>query len=227
MYSKYFVQFVCQSRALPEKSVSFLLLPQRVESEPSHSYAACHPRSFSISKKPWKRWCWIIRVSEQIEKVHTFVPALLADTFRALNIVRTIRSTYMEYCDSLLQVWFLEYIIVCRPLVTSGLLQEDFIQAHIRRMPWSLLKNREAQASNVENLQSEQLCWKPTWLHISEVIIYGAGNGPLLLLRLRDIETYFPLWVVCQFGWFEIVQAMISYASSSSGIYLASKKQAI
>lgn len=33
----------------------------------------------------------------------------------------------------------------------------------------------------LENLQLDQLCWKPSWLHVGKVIIHGVGNSPLLL----------------------------------------------
>lgn len=46
----------------------------------------------------------------QIKRGHTFVPTLIVDTFRALNIVKPD----LEYCVALLQIWFLEHIVLCR-----------------------------------------------------------------------------------------------------------------
>lgn len=65
------------------------------------------------------------------------------------------------------------------------------------------------------------------WLHVSKVIIRKIDNDCLLSLGFRDRESYSSLRVVLQFGWSEIVQPMSSYASSSSGIDLPNKKQAI
>lgn len=57
---------------------------------------------------------------EQIEKGYTFVSILLAESFRALEIARTFRSSYLECCVLLLQVRFLEHQIACQPFITKG-----------------------------------------------------------------------------------------------------------
>lgn len=35
----------------------------------------------------------------------------------------------------------------------------------------------------------EQLCWKPSWLDVGEIVAHGADNSPLLLLVLRGVEV--------------------------------------
>lgn len=46
----------------------------------------------------------LLEFREKIEKGDTIVPALLADTFKALNFVRMTCPTYLECCVSLLQI---------------------------------------------------------------------------------------------------------------------------
>lgn len=92
---------------------------------------------------------------EQIESGHTFAPALLVNTFRALNLARATRSPSLECCISLLQVWVLEHLIACWPLITRGLFQEDLIHAHIRRTSSSSFKSEANWTVYLKNLRSE------------------------------------------------------------------------
>lgn len=154
-------------------------------------------------KNPEKIDIRLLHFREQIEQGHTFVPALLADTFRTLCIAKATLSTHLECCVSLLQVWFLEHLFACKPLTTKGLFQEDLIRAHLKRIIWDLFESREEWDSYLEKLRPDQLCWKPSWLHIGEAIIYGADKNPLLLLGFRGVERYSPGRVTRQFGWTE------------------------
>lgn len=75
----------------------------------------------------------------------------------------------------------------------------------------------------MENLQPGQLCRKPIWLYTGEIVIHRVANGPLLLLGFKGVS---PLKVICHLGWFDLIQAMIDYRSSSSGVDLANQKRA-
>lgn len=63
-------------------------------------------------------------------------------------------------------------------------------------MPWNLFKRREDCVSYIENLLSNQICWKTSCLHIGEVIIHEADNDPLLLVGFMgwifSIQSYTP-----------------------------------
>lgn len=60
----------------------------------------------------------------------------------------------------------------------------------------------------LENLLSDQLCWKPNRLHIGEVVICNADRNPLLILGFRRVERYSPPKVTRQFGWSEKSQSL-------------------
>lgn len=92
---------------------------------------------------------------EQIEKGHTFISTLLADTFRALEIARILRSSYLECCVSLLQIWFPELLIACRPLVRKGIFHEDLIRDHHKRTSSSSFKSKADWMAFLSNLHSE------------------------------------------------------------------------
>lgn len=71
------------------------------------------------------------------------------------------------------------------------------------------------------------MCWKHCWLHIGEVILQEADNGPLFLLGFRGTKSYSPYEVIHQFRWSKVPQLMISYANNSSSIDSISKKRAV
>lgn len=138
--------------------------------------------------------------------------------------MRTTRLPYLEYYVSLLQIWFMEHIIAYRPLVTKGLLQEDLIKAHLKRMTSNSFGSREDWTTYLDTLYSEQICWKPSWLHIGKVIIRGIEGGPLLLLGFRGTKEYSPLKVIRQYKWAAVPQALISHMNNSSGTNPANQK---
>lgn len=169
----------------------------------------------------------LLQFREQIEQGHTFVPALLADTIRALCMVKANVATHLECCGYLLQVWFLEHLVACRPLVTKGLFQEDLIKAHLKRVSWDHFKNREDWDSYLENLRPEQLCWKPSWLHVGEAIIGDLDGKPLLLLGFRGVKEYFPIRAIRQFGWSETTQLLVECIDPPAKIIVVEQQQAI
>lgn len=130
----------------------------------------------------------LLQFQEQIEQGHTFIPAILAYTIRALCMAKTKLATHLECCVSLLQVWFLGHLVVCKRLVTKGLFQEDLIQAHLRRMSLNLFKRKDAWNQYLKDLKSDQLCWKLSSHHIGEGLICDIEGKPLLLLGFRDIK---------------------------------------
>lgn len=135
------LQFVCQKGRILEQLSKFLLLIKRMEPQSSLSFCTCLGHiMFPKNLKGIGIVLLIFR--EHIAKGHTFVPALLADTFRALEIARTSRPTYLEYCISLLQVWFFEHLIACQPLIIKGLFQEDLILAHLKKTSSSSFKSK-------------------------------------------------------------------------------------
>lgn len=145
---------------------------------------------------------------KQIKQGHSFVSTLLSDTIRALCIPKTTPSTHLECYVSLLQIWFLEQIVACKRLITKGLLQKDLIRDHLKRMWWSLFKSIKDYGSYLENLHQDQLCQKPSSLHIRQIIFCGVDDNPLLLLGFRGVERYSPIRVVLQFGWPKVTQLL-------------------
>lgn len=151
---------------------------------------------------------------------------MLVDTFKALHIVKTTRAKHLECCFALLEIWF-NHITLCRPLEIKGLLQEDLIKAHLRRAFWEYLKSTEEWSSFLENLRAKQLCWKPNWLNVGEIMIHGANNGLLLLVGFRCVDEYSSLKIIRQVEWNGSIQLMIIYTYGPSDLGLANQKRAL
>lgn len=62
----------------------------------------------------------LLEPREHIERGHVFIHALIAEKFRTLGIIKTTGAKNLECCVALLQIWFLEHITLCLPLVTKG-----------------------------------------------------------------------------------------------------------
>lgn len=97
---------------LTEKTNIFQDFSGRVESKSDTRFWTLFP------KNPKGVDVKLLHSREQIEGGHTYVPALLADTIRVLCIATTF-STHLECCASLLQIWLLEHLVVCKPLITN------------------------------------------------------------------------------------------------------------
>lgn len=76
----------------------------------------------------------LLQFQEQIKQGHIFIPALQADTTRAMCILKMTLPTHLECCISPLQVRFLEYLVACRLFVMKGVLQGDLIRAYPKRI---------------------------------------------------------------------------------------------
>lgn len=79
----------------------------------------------------------------------------------------------------------------------------------------------------MEKLRPNQLCWKPSWLHIGEALICDTGNNPLLLLGFQGVERYSSVRVTRQFGWTEEIPALNECIIDSFLEKLANQKRAI
>lgn len=98
-----------------------------MESKSSPSHGAHHLGHVLLPKKLESMDLEPLEVLEKIKRGHTFIHALLLDIFRAMNIVTSSLSKYLECCVSFLLIWFLKHIMMSRPLLTKGLLRQDLI----------------------------------------------------------------------------------------------------
>lgn len=115
--------------------------------------------------------------------------------------MRTTWSTYLECYLSLLQIRFLKYAIVCQPLATKGLFQEDLMRVHLRRTSSDHFKSR-----NMVVILGESSTWivvlETSWFHVGEIVIHEVSDCPLLLLwtqshgKLFSLQGYSPVQVV-------------------------------
>lgn len=71
-----------------------------------------------------------IRVQDADRARFFFRTGFLTDTFRALDMEKLTRMEHLEWCESLLQVWFLEHIQICHPILIKGAFHENLIKAH-------------------------------------------------------------------------------------------------
>lgn len=88
-----------------------------------------HIKCSSYKLHPWRSTYWITIVLITYQGRSSLRSSLLANTFRALEIARTFRPSYLECCIWLLQV--LNHLIACRPFITKDLFQEDLIHDHL------------------------------------------------------------------------------------------------
>lgn len=142
MPPRFFLQFGCQSRYLPRKLTFSKTSGEEWNQNRILAFELVILGHVLFPKNPKAVDVKWLHSREQIEGGHTFVLAFLADTIRVLCIATTF-STHLECCASLLQIWLLEHLIVCKPLITKGPFIENLIQAHLKRITWDLFKNKE------------------------------------------------------------------------------------
>lgn len=99
-------EFVCQSRIIWKEPPYLQMFSRRMESNPSTSLRARHPRAYYIPQESRGSRRQNLHFGEQIEHGHTFIPALIADTIKAFCIAKATLSTHLESSALLLQIWF-------------------------------------------------------------------------------------------------------------------------
>lgn len=97
---------------------------------------------------------------------------------------------------SLLQVWFIEKMLICHPIPIEGIFHEDLTKAHIRSLPQEDFKRRGDWGIFLNDLKNKLVAWHPTWLYDNEVLRYGVNNNPILLNGFCKIEGYSLIHVV-------------------------------
>ncbi|KAF8408650.1 hypothetical protein HHK36_004713 [Tetracentron sinense] len=143
----------------------------------------------------------ILEVAEQIMTGHSFIPMLLAETFRALDRCVQKRGGFFRGCISLLQIWILEHLKFCNPLATSAFMRQDLIKSHcsFNNIP-PFRDSPEMWYDQLIMLAPDMLVWKCSCLHVVEIISGTSGRHHLILIGLRGSSHYFPNRVVRQFG---------------------------
>lgn len=169
----------------------------------------------------------LLEFRDQIEQGHSFIPALLADTFRALNMAKRTRTKNLECCVALLQIWFLEHISLFRPVATTGILKEDLIKEHDGKSSREHFKQRNDWIEFLDNMKVDMIIWKPSWLHVEKVLMFGLKSSLLLLTGFRGIEGYSSSRVVRQFGWVQSVPVVPNFEASSLELTVANRKTAL
>ncbi|KAF8389240.1 hypothetical protein HHK36_025933 [Tetracentron sinense] len=143
----------------------------------------------------------VVEVVEQVMTGHSFIPILLAETFRALDRCVQKKGGFFKGCISLLQIWILEHLKFCNPLATPAFMRQDLIKSHcsFSNIP-PFLDSPESWYDQLITLAPDVLVWKCSWLHVVEVISGTSGRNHLILIGLRGSSQYFPNRVVRQFG---------------------------
>ncbi|KAF8392864.1 hypothetical protein HHK36_021103 [Tetracentron sinense] len=143
----------------------------------------------------------ILEVAEQIMTGHSFIPMLLAETFRALDRCVQKKGGFFRGCISLLQIWIFEHLNFCNPLATPAFMRQDLIKSHcsFSNIP-PFLDSPEMWYDQLIMLAPDMLVWKCSWLHVVEIISGISGRHHLILIGLRGSSHYFPNRVVRQFG---------------------------
>ncbi|KAF8399684.1 hypothetical protein HHK36_015555 [Tetracentron sinense] len=143
----------------------------------------------------------LVDIIVQIESGHTFVPMLLAETFRALNQCSSQRRGFFKGCQSLLQIWLLEHLSFCNPLRSVGLFRQDLIHlhCHFSEPPSSLCRPEEWHACLISS--QDNFVWRCLWFHDFKPVLNFPGRNHMILVGLHGSALYAPNRVVRQFGW--------------------------
>ncbi|KAF8380545.1 hypothetical protein HHK36_028032 [Tetracentron sinense] len=113
----------------------------------------------------------VVEVVEQIINGHSFIPMLLAETFRALDRCVQKRGGFFRGCISLLQVWLLEHLKFSNLLTTPAFMRQDLIESHYAFSEISLyLDSPETWYDQLVLLVPNMLVWKCSWLHVLEIL---------------------------------------------------------
>ncbi|KAF8369279.1 hypothetical protein HHK36_032711 [Tetracentron sinense] len=143
----------------------------------------------------------LVDIIVQIESGHTFVPMLLAETFRSLNQCSSQRRGFFKGCQSLLQIWLLEHLSFCNPLRSVGLFRQDLIHlhCHFSEPPSSLCRPEEWHARLISS--QDNFVWRCLWFHDFKPVLNFPGRNHMILVGLHGSALYAPNRVVRQFGW--------------------------
>lgn len=139
-----------------------------------------------------------------------FIPALIADTFRALDIARLTRIKHLECCTSLVQVWFLEHMTICLPMSTKGIFMKTWSRPTSTRRPKRISKNGcLGSLSERFEERASYMAYMVTWYW---VLMYGDNKDPIALIDFHGIEGYSPVHVVRQFGWVQPIPLIMDFS---------------
>ncbi|KAL1162669.1 hypothetical protein V6Z11_A07G218500 [Gossypium hirsutum] len=143
----------------------------------------------------------------RLSKRVTFVPAILAETFRSLGACKRAGAGRFIGCAQLLLAWFYSHFrlidrIVCRVFFENYSPVKDIV-ASSRKVDVP----EENWIALLWNLQSEDIEWRAPWMVPGEILyrcgsfnwvpllgIWGAiGYAPLLVLRQHGLRQFVPV----------------------------------
>lgn len=151
-------------------------------------------RSCPIPEKHWRSG-YRVRESRLKKVIPSFPLYWLTPSYcrnHPLNIPRMLCFT--------LEIWFLEHIIACRLLVSRGLLQEDLIKAHLKRMTWKSFKCREEWTTYLDSAMS-RFVGSLIGSTSGKATIQETDASLFLVLGFKGTEEYSLLRVICQCEW--------------------------
>lgn len=106
----------------------------------------------SIPTEPWRRWYRLVGISRAYWKRSHLCSHVVSRHLQSLNIERLHNYQTWSVALSFLTNLVSRNVITCWSLVIKGLIREDLIWAHLRRMSWSSFKSKEDWASCLNNL---------------------------------------------------------------------------
>ena len=123
---------------------------------------------------------------------------ILADMFRALTKYLS-GEMYFEGCNILLQIWFLEHLYHHdrAPRFTPDWC--NYFSSHKEReSKIDFPKGIIACEENLSVITSDKIVWNYYWFPAKDIICMSSGMSFLVLIGLRGVQPYAPLWVVRQ-----------------------------
>ncbi|KAL4285095.1 hypothetical protein GQ457_15G000320 [Hibiscus cannabinus] len=127
-------------------------------------------------------------------------PAILAETFISLNVYRELKGGHFRGCAQLLYVWIMSHFWKTPKPVLSGIRSMNFLplQEFLAKEWEEVDPTKWVEA--FQNLQEQDLVWRPPWLLTIEYLYRCYDHHWLLLLGLWGAIGCAPLLVLRQFG---------------------------
>ncbi|XP_012477678.1 uncharacterized protein LOC105793299 [Gossypium raimondii] len=136
---------------------------------------------------------------DRLEKMVTPVPAILAETFRSLNVCRKTSEGRFIRCAQLLLAWFHNHFWNVDKVLYRVFSGNYSPLREIAATPRRDDISEEKWLAILQNLQEEDIEWRAPWL-LPDETLYRCGNFDWVsLLGIRGAVSYAPLMVLRQY----------------------------
>ncbi|MBA0701614.1 hypothetical protein Goari_022985, partial [Gossypium aridum] len=130
---------------------------------------------------------------DQLDRMVTLVPAILAETFRFLSVCRRTGEGRFIGCKQLLLVWFHSHFWKMDKELSATLRCDDITEER-----WMTI---------LQNLQDEEVEWRAPWMVVDEIWYHCGDFDWVPLLRIWGAIGYAPLFMLRQYRSRQLIPA--------------------